>query len=89
MHIYIGHYNPFVLHSEMPELEKAFLDMKDRLTNMQVKKWDNDTYITCILFYHQVPADMDATVAVMKDNMDKLLELFKVTSDRIKESNNK
>merc|ERR1712013_176629 len=56
---------------DMPELEKAFLDMKDRLTKMQV------------------PADMDATVAVMKDNMDKLLELLNVACDRIKESNNK
>merc|ERR1712243_435014 len=56
---------------EMPELEKAFLDMKDRLSNMQV------------------PADMDATVAMMKTNMDKLLDLFKDASERIKESNNK
>ena len=32
---------------------------------------------------------MDATVAVIKDNMDKLLELFKAASDNIKESNNK
>ena len=32
---------------------------------------------------------MDATVAVIKDNMDKLLELFKAANDRIKESNNK
>ena len=55
----------------MPELEKTFRDMKERLTNMQV------------------PADMDATVALMKDNMDKLLELFKDASERIKESNNK
>ena len=29
-----------MLYSEMKELEKAFLDMKDRLTNMQVKKSD-------------------------------------------------
>jgi len=32
---------------------------------------------------------MDATVALMKENMDKLLELFKDASERIKESNYK
>jgi hypothetical protein len=32
---------------------------------------------------------MDSTMALMKTNMEKLLELFKDTSEKMKESNNK
>jgi hypothetical protein len=32
---------------------------------------------------------MDSTMGLMKTNMEKLLELFKDTSEKMKESNNK
>jgi hypothetical protein len=32
---------------------------------------------------------MDSTMVLMKTNMEKLLELFKDTSEKMKESNNK
>merc|ERR1711892_373780 len=56
---------------DMPELDKVFSDMRERLAQLQV------------------PGDMDSTMALMKTNMDKLLELFKEATEKMKDSNNK
>ena len=74
----------------MPEVERVLADMQERLTKLQVSlKWKWIWWICNFYLICQTNADMDSTLESMKINVDKLLELFKDASEKMKDNNNR